>query len=163
MSAIYINKCRLTGNEAELVRVDQPSHICSYAKIVTYGAMMERLAPWLVACFNASSNLLGRMLSRGASSSPPYRGTRRKSCGCRILIPVYKWHMKPFATKCRSGICIDFGSFYCAPGFPLRRAHLIIIRISSSPRIGSSHGDNRLQHVPVVRLSTRTLVQLAME
>lgn len=70
-----------------------------------------------------------------------YRGTRRKSCGCRILIPVYKWHMKPFATKCRSVICIDFGSFYCAPGFPLRRAHLIIIRISSSPGIGSSHGD----------------------
>lgn len=26
--------------------------------------------------------------------------------------------MKPFATKCRSGICIGFGSFYCAPGFP---------------------------------------------
>ena len=57
-----------------------------------------------------------------------YRGTRRKSCGCRILISVYKWHMKPFATKCRSVICIDFGSFYCAPGFPLRRAHLIITR-----------------------------------
>lgn len=92
-----------------------------------------------------------------------YRGTRRKSCGCRILISVYKWHMKPFATKCRSVICIDFGSFYCAPGFPLRRAHLIIIRISSSPGIGSSHGDDRLQHIPVVRPSTRTLVRFAME
>ena len=161
MSAIHINKCRLTENEAELVRIDQPSHICPYAKIVKHGAMMERLVPWPVACFNASSNLLGPMLSRRASPFPIIE--EQESCGCRILIPVYKWHMKPFATKCRSVICIDFGSFYCAPGFPLRRAHLIIIRISSSPGIGSSHGDDRLQHIPVVRPSTRTLVRFAME